>query len=119
MRVRLEYGRTGMEVDLPDERVVRTLAYKNAPPLADPEGELRRLLAAPCGTPPLAEIAKGILGQAAKLAQSAGVSIATKHVADSQPAEGIVKAAQSEVKARRHAADAGIFASRPDQCHYS
>ena len=30
MRVRLEYGRTGLEVDLPAERVVRTLAYKNA-----------------------------------------------------------------------------------------
>jgi len=59
MRVRLEYGRTGMDVDLPDERVVRTLAYKDATPLADPEGDLRRLLAAPCGTPPLAEIAKG------------------------------------------------------------
>ena len=59
MRVRLEYGRTGMEVDLPGERVVRTLAYKDAPPLADPEGDFRRLLVAPIGTPPLAEIAKG------------------------------------------------------------
>ena len=36
MRVRLEYARTGLEVELPAERVVRTLAYKDAPPLADP-----------------------------------------------------------------------------------
>ena len=40
MRVHLEYGRTGLEVELPDERVVRTLAYKDAPPLADPQAEL-------------------------------------------------------------------------------
>lgn len=59
MRVRLEYGRTGMEVELPDERVVRTLAYKNAPPLPEPDAELRRFLAAPIGSPPLATIARG------------------------------------------------------------
>lgn len=59
MRVRLEYGRSGMEVELPDERVVRTLAYKNAPPLAEPEVELRRLIANPIGSPPLATIARG------------------------------------------------------------
>jgi len=59
MRVHLEYGKTGLDVELPDDRVVRTLAYKDAPPLADPEGEIRRLLAAPTGTPPLAELARG------------------------------------------------------------
>jgi nickel-dependent lactate racemase len=59
MRVRLEYGRTGLEVELPDEPVVRTLAYKNAPPLADPHGDVRRLLTAPTGSPPLAELARG------------------------------------------------------------
>jgi nickel-dependent lactate racemase len=59
MRVHLEYGKTGLDVELPDDRVVRTLAYKDAPPLSDPEGEIRRLLAAPTGTPPLAELARG------------------------------------------------------------
>jgi nickel-dependent lactate racemase len=59
MRVTLEYGRTGLEVELPDDRVVRTLAYKDAPPLADPEGILREVLAHPTGTPPLAELARG------------------------------------------------------------
>jgi nickel-dependent lactate racemase len=59
MRVRMEYGRTGLEVELPDDRVVRKLAYKDAPPLADPAAEVRRLLAEPTGTPALAKLARG------------------------------------------------------------
>lgn len=59
MRVRLEYGRTGLEVDLPDDRVVRKLAYKDAVPLPQPEQMLRELLDRPRGTPPLAELARG------------------------------------------------------------
>ncbi|MEX0978002.1 MAG: nickel-dependent lactate racemase, partial [Pirellulales bacterium] len=59
MRIRLEYARCGLEVELPSERVVRTLAYKNAPPLADPAAQLDAVLACPTGTPPLAELARG------------------------------------------------------------
>lgn len=59
MRVRLEYGRTGLEVDLPDWPGMRTLAYKNATPLPDPDASLRKVLENPTGTPPLAELAKG------------------------------------------------------------
>jgi len=59
MRFKLEYGRTGLEVDLPAERIVRTLKYKDAPPLPDPVGSLEQMLAAPIGSPPLAEIARG------------------------------------------------------------
>ena len=35
MRVTLEYGRSGLDVELPDASVVRTLSYKSADPLAD------------------------------------------------------------------------------------
>lgn len=59
MRVKLEYGKTGLEVDLPDERVVRSLAYKEAIPLPDPNGSFRQTLVQPIGTPSLAELAKG------------------------------------------------------------
>ena len=48
-----------LSVDLPAERVVRTLAYKDAAPLADPRATLRGRLAAPAGTAPLAELAHG------------------------------------------------------------
>jgi lactate racemase len=59
MRVRLEYARKGLEVELPDDRVVRTLAYKNARPIADPGPAVEEVIARPTGTPPLAELAKG------------------------------------------------------------
>ena len=54
MRVKLEYGRTGLMVELPDERVVRTLSYKDAVPIADPGAAIRQSLARPRGTVPLA-----------------------------------------------------------------
>ena len=59
MRVRLEYGRTGLEVELPDRPGMRTLAYKNATPLPDPDAALREVLKNPTGTAPLAKLAKG------------------------------------------------------------
>jgi lactate racemase len=59
VRCRLEYGRTGLEVELPGDRVVRKLAYKDAPPLVDPAADLRRVLERPNGTLPLAELARG------------------------------------------------------------
>ncbi|MEX2114154.1 MAG: nickel-dependent lactate racemase [Pirellulales bacterium] len=59
MRVRLEYAHTGLEVELPGERVVRTLAYKDAAPLADPMAALDAVLTQPNGAPPLAQLARG------------------------------------------------------------
>ena len=59
MRVRLEYGRTGLEVELPDRNVVKCLGYQAQAPLADPAGSLDDCLAHPTGTPPLAELARG------------------------------------------------------------
>jgi len=59
MRVHLEYGRTGLEVELPDRNVVKCLGYRPAPPLADPLETLRDRLARPSGTPPLTEVAAG------------------------------------------------------------
>ena len=59
MRVRLDYGRTGLEVELPDRNVVKCLECQAGQPLADPAGAVRRCLARPNGTPPLAELARG------------------------------------------------------------
>lgn len=59
MRVKLEYGKTGMEVELPGDRVVRSLTYKDAEPLPDPDQVFADVLAHPTGTPPLSELAKG------------------------------------------------------------
>lgn len=59
MRIRLEYGRTGLPVEIPDELNVRMLAYKDAVPLANPDQVVRELISRPTGTAPLAELAKG------------------------------------------------------------
>lgn len=59
MRVHLEYGRTGLEAELPDGNVVKCLGYRPAEPVADPAEFLRGILSRPSGSPPLAELARG------------------------------------------------------------
>ncbi len=59
MRIHLDYGRTGLDVDLPDDRVIGPLTMRPAAPLADPQGALAAALARPIGSRPLAEIARG------------------------------------------------------------
>jgi nickel-dependent lactate racemase len=59
MRVTLDYGRTGLEVDLPDDRVIGPLAIRPAVPLANPQAAIANALAHPIGSPPLAELARG------------------------------------------------------------
>jgi lactate racemase len=58
MRIRLAYGHDGLDVDLPEDRVVRTLSYRCGDPLDDAEQSLREALADPIGTPPLSELAR-------------------------------------------------------------
>jgi lactate racemase len=59
MKVTLDYGRTGLPVELPAERVVGPLEIRAVPPLADPEARVAAALRDPIGTPALAELARG------------------------------------------------------------
>jgi len=59
MRVHLEYGRTGLDVELPDHAVVGTLSYKSVSPLPDPAAVLLDTLQHPIGSPPLSQLAAG------------------------------------------------------------
>ncbi len=59
MRITLDYGRTGLDVELPDDRVVGLLAIRPTEPLADPAAAVEHVLASPTGTRPLAELAAG------------------------------------------------------------
>jgi nickel-dependent lactate racemase len=59
MRITLDYGRTGLNVELPDDRIVGPLAIRPVAPLADPEKAVAEALARPIGTSPLAELARG------------------------------------------------------------
>jgi nickel-dependent lactate racemase len=59
MRINLDYGRTGLDVELPDDRVVGPLAIRPAPPLPDPEAAIADAIAHPIGTSSLADLARG------------------------------------------------------------
>jgi nickel-dependent lactate racemase len=59
MRIKLDYGRTGLDVELPDDRLVGPLAIRPAAPLPDPQAAIRHCLAHPIGSRPLAELARG------------------------------------------------------------
>ncbi len=59
MRIHLDYGKTGLDVDLPDDRLVGPLAIRPATPLAEPEQAIAAVLESPTGMPPLRQIARG------------------------------------------------------------
>src|SRR5205823_3147217 len=59
MRITLDYGRTGLEVELPEDRIVGPLAIRPAEPLANPDEAVELALQNPIGSQPLAEVARG------------------------------------------------------------
>jgi nickel-dependent lactate racemase len=59
MRIKLDYGRTGLDVELPADRVVGPLAIRPAPPLPDEAAAIEKALANPIGSRGLCEIARG------------------------------------------------------------
>lgn len=59
MRVQLDYGKTGLDVELPDDRVAGLLQTQDAEPLTDPQAAIRGAIADPIGTQPLSELARG------------------------------------------------------------
>src|SRR5438876_10148633 len=59
MQVTLDYGRTGLPVTLPADRVIGPLTIRDAEQLADAAAALDAALAQPIGARPLAELARG------------------------------------------------------------
>lgn len=59
MRIKMDYGKTGLMVDLPADKVIGPLEIKSANPLDDQSKAISDALANPIGSRPLAEIAKG------------------------------------------------------------
>lgn len=58
MRIKLDYGRTGLDVELPEKNLVGPLKIRDVEPLADPGRAIRDCLDKPIGTPPLAQLAR-------------------------------------------------------------
>jgi len=60
MQLTLDYGKTGLPITLPDDRLLAPpLTIRPAAPLIDPSAVLEAALKNPIGTMPLAELAKG------------------------------------------------------------
>jgi nickel-dependent lactate racemase len=59
VRITLDYGKTGLDVELADDRLVGPLTIRPAPPLPDAVGAIAAALRRPIASPPLAEVARG------------------------------------------------------------
>jgi lactate racemase len=59
MQVHLAYGRSGMEVDIPDRNLTAVLSMPGAPTVQDPVQAVRNALRKPLGGKPLCELAEG------------------------------------------------------------
>jgi nickel-dependent lactate racemase len=60
MKITLDYGKTGLDVTIPAERLIAPpLAIKPAEPLLNPEAALEAALKNPIGSKPLTELARG------------------------------------------------------------
>jgi len=59
VRINLDYGRTGISVEVPDRHLTRVITLPPDPPVGDPASAVAEALVCPIGTRPLAEIARG------------------------------------------------------------
>ncbi|HVM97109.1 MAG TPA: nickel-dependent lactate racemase [Candidatus Acidoferrales bacterium] len=59
MKIRLDYGRTGLDANFPDQINVSIVDPPRGRPLADPTGAIEAALAQPMGASPLGELARG------------------------------------------------------------
>ena len=58
MKIRLAYGKEGLEVEVPEKNLVKILTMKSTPALADPLGAVKDSLLRPIGCSPLGEFAR-------------------------------------------------------------
>jgi len=59
MRIKMDYGKTGLEVEIPDNRMIGPLSIRPAPALNNPSEAIRNAIHNPIASKSLFEIAKG------------------------------------------------------------
>ncbi|MCS7191358.1 MAG: nickel-dependent lactate racemase [Armatimonadetes bacterium] len=59
MKVDVRYGRTHLEVEVPEENLMAVCRLQPVPPIDDPKSAIESSLDNPIGTPPIRELAKG------------------------------------------------------------
>ncbi len=58
MKIRLAYGREGLEVDVPEKNLAKILTMQSTPPLAEPLVSVKESLLHPIGCPPLGDLVR-------------------------------------------------------------
>ncbi|MBM83758.1 MAG: hypothetical protein CMJ78_24640 [Planctomycetaceae bacterium] len=59
MRITMDYGKSGLEIEVPDANLAGCLELNQLPALSDPQTAIHDALTSPIGTPPLVELARG------------------------------------------------------------
>jgi len=59
LKIKLDYGMSGIWVDIPKNNLVKVLKMKSSTPLQNPMEQVARALKTPIGSPPLEQIASG------------------------------------------------------------
>ncbi len=59
MKLRIAYGKDGLDVEVPDRNLVKVLRMTENPVISDPARATRERLKSPAGTPPLSDLARG------------------------------------------------------------
>ena len=59
MKIKMDYGKEGVWVDVPDQNLVKVLSMKKTKPIQNPERGVARALEMPIGSAPLAELVRG------------------------------------------------------------
>lgn len=59
MKIKIDYGREGCWINVPDKNLVKVLAMKESIPFENPEASVEQALKQPIGSRPLSELARG------------------------------------------------------------
>jgi nickel-dependent lactate racemase len=58
MKIKIDYGKNGLWIDVPDKNLVKILSMKDSNPMKNPMANIKKALESPVGSPPLAELAR-------------------------------------------------------------
>jgi len=59
MKIKLEYGKTGLWANIPDQNIVKVLTMKSSTPISNPKQALKNMLESPIAMEPLSKLAVG------------------------------------------------------------
>jgi nickel-dependent lactate racemase len=58
MKVKIDYGKSGLWIDVPDKNLIKILTMKNSQPIDDPIASVKKALESSIGSPPLDQLAR-------------------------------------------------------------